>query len=153
MTHVLLYDVVTIWHVLEHVEAPEHYIQRIFRILKPGGKLLIEVPNYNSWTRRRTGFYWLGLDLQYHLYFFTPSALSQMVCQHGFSVTRMHTFSFEYSTFISTQSLISLMTGTDPAFFQWLQKKQKLPNWPLHLLLFGVLAPFCFLINCLLYFY
>jgi len=146
------YDVVTIWHVLEHVEHPEHYIQRIFQILKPGGKLLIEVPNYNSWTRRRTGFYWLGLDLEYHLFFFTPSALARLVRKHGFAVKRMHTFSFEYSTFISAQSFVSKLTGTDQAFFQWLQNKRKLPNWPWHLFLFAVLAPISFLINCALYF-
>ena len=146
------FDVVTIWHVLEHVDKPEEYIQRIRELLKPGGHLLIEVPNYSSWTRKATGFGWLGLDLQYHQYFFTPESLSGMLEKNGFSINKIHTFSLEYSTFISAQSWISRITNTDQVFFQWLQKKKKSKAIALHVALFALLAPICFLINCLLYF-
>jgi len=146
------YDVVTIWHVLEHVQRPEEYLQRIFQVLKPGGCLAVEVPNYNSWTRKLTKQYWLGLDLDYHLYFFSPATLSRLLEKHGFRIEKIHTFSFEYSTFISAQSLVSWITQSDQVFFQWLQGKKKSRWIALHGLLFAALAPICFLINCFLYF-
>lgn len=146
------YDVVTIWHVLEHVRKPEQYIQRIFHVLKPGGNLIVEVPNYNSWTRKFTGRFWLGLDLDYHLYFFNPDTLGGMLRKHGFEIRKIHTFSFEYSTFISVQSLLSRLAGSDQVFFQWLQGKKKSRWIALHAVAFVFLAPICFLINMLLYF-
>jgi 2-polyprenyl-3-methyl-5-hydroxy-6-metoxy-1,4-benzoquinol methylase len=73
------FDVITLWHVLEHVPAPEQYIGRIRSLLAHSGKLVIEVPNFNSWTRAITGKYWLGLDLEYHINFFTPESLSGLL--------------------------------------------------------------------------
>lgn len=145
------YDVVTMWHVLEHLKEPEQYVRRIAQILKPDGKIMIEVPNYNSWTRKWTKQYWLGLDLDYHLHFFTHETLGNLLRKHGFKVKKTHTFSLEYSTFISVQSIVSLLTSTDQAFFQFLQGRRKVHSILPHILLFVLLAPICFLVNCLLY--
>ena len=52
------FDLVTIWHVLEHVRDPEAYIERIYRLLKDKGRLVIEVPNFDSHqeVQRNTGW-------------------------------------------------------------------------------------------------
>jgi len=146
------FDIITMLHVLEHVQQPERYIERIFKLLNNSGKLLIEVPNFNSWTRNLTKQYWLGLDLDYHLTFFTPETLSSLLRKHHFKIKKIHTFSLEYSTFISTQSFVSLLTKSDHLFFQYIQ----MPGFNLKLMpnafLFLLLAPFCFFINVLLYF-
>lgn len=146
------FDIVTIWHVLEHIKDPEKYLAKIYKLLKKKGKLIIEVPNFNSWTRKLTGKYWLGLDLKYHLSFFTPISLSKMLKKHNFRIENIHTFSLEYSTFISTQSLISLITKSDQFFFSWLQNGQFKSQIIYHLLLFIFLTPICFLINIFLFF-
>jgi len=146
------FDVITIWHVLEHVREPEKYIVQMENLLKADGKLVIEVPNFDSWTRGLTGKYWLGLDLDYHIYFFTPKSLCGLLEKHGFKIVSLHTFSLEYSTFISTQSLVSLLTKSGHLFFKFLQG-DKIGWWLApHLLLFMALAPICFLINIFLYF-
>jgi SAM-dependent methyltransferase len=146
------FDIVTLWHVLEHLAQPARYMDAIRNVLAPGGKLVIEVPNYGSWTRAWTGKYWLGLDPDYHMYFFTPASLVKLVTDHGFTVKTIHTFSLEYSTFISVQSIISLITRSNHLFFRSLENGGAKRPLVLHALLFAVLTPICLLINLLLYF-
>lgn len=144
------FDMVTLWHVLEHLKEPEKYIEQIHELLVPGGNLVIEVPNYLSWTRRFTGKFWLGLDLEHHIFFFTPESLSDLLKKNGFTLNRIHTFSLEYSSFISTQSIISALTNTDQLFFQYLQSG-KGKHIFLHIFLFIFLFPIMFIINLILY--
>jgi 2-polyprenyl-3-methyl-5-hydroxy-6-metoxy-1,4-benzoquinol methylase len=146
------YDVVSIFHVLEHIMEPEKYLKKIYTMLTRDGLLIIEVPNYNSWGSALTGKYWLGLDLKYHLYFFTLPSLTKLVEKYGFKIVKIHTFSLEYSTFISVQSLIDKLTKTDQKIFRWLQGEPA-GLWLLaHLGLFALLVIPCFTINVILYF-
>jgi len=146
------FDVATVWQVLEHVQRPEQYIEKLRRLLRKGGHIIVEVPNYHSWTRALTRKYWLGLDLAHHIYFFTPRTLCRMLEKHGFRIRKVHTFSLEYSTFLSTSSLVSVMTDTDNLFFNCLQERRF--NWRigLHALLFFITIPLSFLVNVLLFF-
>jgi SAM-dependent methyltransferase len=146
------FDIVTMWHVLEHVKEAEKYIEKISDIITEKGKLVIEVPNFDSWTRKFTGRYWLGLDIDYHLYFFTPNTLSALLLRHGFKIKTIHTFSMEYSAFISAQSIVSLLTRSDQIFFRYLQTGKINLSIIVHILLFLIVTPFCFLIDLLLYF-
>jgi SAM-dependent methyltransferase len=146
------FDLITVFHVLEHVVNPEAYLSRSRRLLRKGGWLFIEVPNFQSWSRVLTGRYWLGLDLAHHLHFFTPRTLTSLLGKLGFSVRRVHTFSLEYSTFISVQSLVSLLTGTDGLIFEGLETGRFDARLIFHGLLFLLLAPFCLLVNLALYF-
>lgn len=145
------FDLVTVWHVLEHVKEPEKYIIKIKSLLKKRGVLVIEVPNYNSWTRRFAGRYWLGLDLDYHLYFFTKDCLVSLLTKYGFKVTKTQTFSLEYSAFVSSQSIVSFITQTDHLFFSWLQTGRFRPAILFHLILFAFFFPLCLLVNLVLY--
>jgi len=146
------FDIVTVWHVLEHLKNPEKYLKKISQLLKKKGKLIIEVPNFNSWTRSLTGRYWLGLDLKYHLNFFTPQSLSYLLLNQNFKIKNVHTFSLEYSIFFSVQSVVSRLTKSDHLFFSWLQVEKFKPEIIYHLLLFLLFTPLCFLINLMLFF-
>ncbi len=147
-----MFDIITMWHVLEHVAEPEKYIEKTFSLLSNHGKLVIEVPNFSSWTRGLTNKYWLGLDLDYHVTFFTPQSLSSLLKKHNFKIKIVHTFSLEYSTFISVQSFVSLLSRSNHLVFQHLQtsgfNKRLIP----HVFLFILLSPICFSINVLLSF-
>ena len=145
------FDLITMWHVLEHVNKPEKYIEKIHSLLNRKGKMIIEVPNFNSWTRKLTNEYWLGMDLKYHLTFFTPESISKLLKKHQFKITDVHTFSLEYSVFLSVQSLVSKITKTDQFFFNWLQTKNHNNTIIPHLFLFLLLTPICLLINLLSY--
>lgn len=146
------FDLVTIWHVLEHIHDPERYIKKIHRLLNKDGLLIIEVPNFNSWTRILTGPFWLGFDWRYHLSFFTPPSLIKLLQKYKFRIRKTHTFSLEYSTFTSTQSFLSLLTRTDQMLFKWLQFPKFKPQIVLHIVLFLLISPLCFLVNTILYF-
>lgn len=147
------FEVITLWHVLEHLINPEQYIAKITDLLTEDGRLIIEVPNISSWTCRLSGKYWLGLDLKYHLSFFSPLSLIAMLERHNFRVLKVNTFSLEYSTFFSAQSIISRFTDTNHIFFRWLQGgKFTLLNIIVNCGLMAVVAPVCLLINILLFF-
>ncbi len=146
------FDIVSILHVLEHVENPELYIRKIYEILESKGTLFIEVPNYNAWARRLVGKYWLALDLKHHLFFFTPESLTALLEKYNFKIKKLETFSLEYSTFTSTQSILNLVTDSDSYFFKWLQHRDSNPKIIWHTFLFAILFIPCFLINLFLYF-
>jgi len=145
------FNFVTMWHVLEHVKHPEKYIVKMRSLLKNNGRMVIEVPNFNSWTRKICGKYWLGLDPKYHLYFFDRNSLTKLLRQHSLSIQKTQTFSLEYSTFTSTQSIVSRLTNTDHVFFNYIQGGKFNLNIILHIFLFIVVAPVSFVINIFLY--
>ena len=146
------FDIITLWHVLEHVPAPEAYIQRISELLENDGLILIEVPNFNSWSRILSKKRWLAMDPAHHVTFFTPDSLGDLLEKYNFKIKKINTFSLEYSAFTSTQSLLNLMVGTNNYFFQWLQNGRINFKIIFHLLLFIVLFPGCFIFNSALYF-
>lgn len=146
------FDAITIWHVLEHVQQPLKYLPLFFRLLRPGGTLIIEVPNYGSWTMGISGVNWLGLDLKYHLTYYTVDSLKKFAVDSGFIVKKVRTFSLEYSTFVSAQSLASKLTGTNNLFFSMTQGEKVGREVVLDMFLIGILLPICFLVNLVLYY-
>ncbi len=85
------YDVITMWHVLEHFYQPVHVLQNVWNLLAPGGTLFIEVPNLNSAkfrllppSRRWQG----GNHPQFHRCFFTHTTLERALRQAGFKNVR-----------------------------------------------------------------
>jgi len=77
------FDVVTAFHVLEHVPDPVAVIRRALAWLAPGGLLIIEVPNAGGLGAALFGRAWSGLELPRHLSHFSPDTLSRAVEQAG----------------------------------------------------------------------
>lgn len=146
------FDVITIFHVLEHLKNPDAYIAKINSLLKPGGKIIIEVPNFNSWTKKLTGCYWLGLDFQHHIFFFDPSTLKILLKKHNFNILKINTFSWEYSAFTSAQSLLSWLTKSDHIFYNFIQTKNISLVAVAHFLFFILLFILCLIVNLFLFF-
>lgn len=78
------FDAITFYHSLEHHPSPRQALERAGRLLKPGGELLVVVPNYASWERRLMGRRWSWMMIPQHLHHFTPATLSAMVTRSGF---------------------------------------------------------------------
>jgi 2-polyprenyl-3-methyl-5-hydroxy-6-metoxy-1,4-benzoquinol methylase len=86
------FDVVTLWHVLEHVIDPKRYFYEIHRILKPSGLLVVAVPNVNDWVMRvayrifklRPLKLFSKNDREIHLYHFSPRTITAYLDKAGF---------------------------------------------------------------------
>ena len=83
------YNVITFWHVLEHLNDPIAALRRVHPALRADGILLIEVPNWSGMVARLTDQYWFHLDLPRHRLHFTPASLAQTLYQAGFKITRL----------------------------------------------------------------
>jgi 2-polyprenyl-3-methyl-5-hydroxy-6-metoxy-1,4-benzoquinol methylase len=80
------FDLVTLWHSLEHVYRPLEVLGEVHNLLSSGGKVLVAVPNIQSAPFRWFGPAWYGLDLPRHLTHFTPATLRKMLERTGFEV-------------------------------------------------------------------
>lgn len=80
------FDAVTMNHSLEHVVDPRADLARVFRLLRPGGLLVIAAPNFACWQRKRFGSAWFPLDLPRHRTHFTPEALGVALTATGFEI-------------------------------------------------------------------
>jgi 2-polyprenyl-3-methyl-5-hydroxy-6-metoxy-1,4-benzoquinol methylase len=84
------FDVVTLWDVLEHVHSPRHVIERVRGWLKPGGLLLMSMPNSASLVARVLGPRWVLL-LREHLWYFSPDTIARLLRDGGFEFVRAET--------------------------------------------------------------
>lgn len=98
------FDQIVIWHVLEHLIDPRATIEECHRLLKPGGRLIVAVPNFSSAQARMSGADWFHLDPPRHLYHFPSEALVRLVERAGFGVESMHHFSLRQNPFGWIQS-------------------------------------------------
>jgi SAM-dependent methyltransferase len=83
------FDVITMWHVLEHVHNINERLQLIARLLKSGGILVVAVPECNSWDAINYKEFWAAYDLPRHLYHFTQVTLKRLVSKHGLEVVKI----------------------------------------------------------------
>jgi SAM-dependent methyltransferase len=77
------YDIITLWHVLEHVHALHDTLAQLISKLRPGGKLLIAVPNAESLDAQHYRQNWAAYDVPRHLYHFAPAPMRQLLARHG----------------------------------------------------------------------
>jgi SAM-dependent methyltransferase len=103
-------DAVTLWHVLEHVDDPGAALMRVAAWLRPGGVLLVGVPNAASLQARLAGGRWFHLDLPRHRTHFTPEGLRTLLARHGLEPERTHHVLAEHNPYGFWQSLVPART-------------------------------------------
>ena len=119
------FDLVTMWHSLEHTAEPREILKTVHALLKPGGILVISVPNLNGLMARVGGTYWAYLDVPHHLCHFTPTGLRQLVKQSGFRVQRQFGFSVEYDPFGWYQTLLNVLSRSQNFFYNRRKKRRR----------------------------
>ena len=82
------FDVVTLWHVLEHVHDLNGYMNHFKSILKPEGVLIIAVPNHLSKDAVKYGNKWAAYDVPRHLWHFSPRSMEILLQRHQFSLQK-----------------------------------------------------------------
>ena len=121
------FDLITAWHVLEHLDDPLYVLEKIARIIKPDGLVYVEVPNAGSWSARRLSSSWLGYDVPNHLHHFTPEMLQELAARAGLYCVRETYWSLEYSPVTLLQSLVNTFVGGDSFLFRSLSYDKPLP--------------------------
>ncbi|HYM09884.1 MAG TPA: class I SAM-dependent methyltransferase [Bryobacterales bacterium] len=84
---------ITLFHVLEHLPRPGDYLDAAHRLLVPGGRLYVQVPNAACWQFLLLGARWSGIDIPRHLIHFRAADLERLLAAHGFRVLRRKFFS------------------------------------------------------------
>ena len=121
-------DAITLWHVLEHVHDLNGYMQQFHRLLKPGGRLLIALPNYTSWDAQYFGKWWAAYDVPRHLYHFSPGSVQALSKRHQFEVAKIQPMWYDsfYISLLSNQHkhvsnrwLPSLLVGLKSNLRTW----------------------------------
>jgi len=83
------FDVITLWHVLEHLDDFNLYLKTMLEHLEKEGMLVIALPNCNSLDARFYKEFWAGYDVPRHLWHFTPATLNILARNHNLKVTGM----------------------------------------------------------------
>lgn len=111
------FDIIVLWHVLEHLSNPAEVIRETSRILRPQGILVIAVPNFGSFQSRLFGKHWFHLDLPRHLYHFEKSSLENLLTKNGFKTTTFDTRAIDQSVFGFIQSALNSTSWFPPNSF------------------------------------
>ena len=100
------FDCITLWHVAEHLHDLTGYFTNIKRLLKPGGSVIVALPNSDSFDCRYYGRYWAAWDVPRHLWHFNPETFSMLVKREGFNVTSTSVLPFDvfYISMLSEKS-------------------------------------------------
>jgi SAM-dependent methyltransferase len=115
------FDVVVMWHVLEHVSDPRPTLAEVSRILRPGGMFLVAVPNFGSPEARLTKAGWFHLDSPRHLSHHTSASLSKILSEAGLSPVWVSSLAPEYDNFSFVQSLLNWLGLRPNLLYNWLR--------------------------------
>ena len=113
-------DVVTIWHVLEHIVNPDILMRECRRVLKTDGVLIVEVPNVESLQARIFQSGWFGLDPPRHVTQFSRRGLHALLARTGLSLVASTGLAIEMGVYGIIQSLLNLFIAPrDLLFDTW----------------------------------
>ena len=89
------FDVITLWHVLEHVHELHKYLDTFYTLLSEGGRLIIAVPNYTSNDAKHYAGNWAAYDVPRHLYHFSPQSMQLLLEKHHFNLIQQQPMWFD----------------------------------------------------------
>lgn len=127
------FDVITLWHVMEHLENLDEIWQRLNELLSDKGILVVAVPNSVSYDALKYKELWAAYDVPRHLWHFTPNTMQQLGAKYNFILAAQHPMPFDafYVSMLSEKYkgsfspfLKGMLTGTG-AWFNTLAKKEK----------------------------
>ena len=89
------FDVITMWHVLEHVPDVEFQIKELKRLLKPDGTIIIAVPNFKSYDANHYGKYWAAYDVPRHLWHFSKTSMEKLFAKENLKLKKVQPMWFD----------------------------------------------------------
>ena len=89
------FDVITLWHVLEHLPNLEAQVEIFKKLLKPDGTLIIAVPNYKSYDANYYKEFWAAYDVPRHLWHFSKTSMSNLLSKESFQIIKIRPMLFD----------------------------------------------------------
>lgn len=86
------FDIITLWHILEHVTDPKKFLMGVNHLLKKDGLLVVEVPNIRSVAAKVSLINWELMAPKEHLFYFNPHTISRLLKETGFSLIKNQTY-------------------------------------------------------------
>jgi len=119
------YDVISLWHVLEHIHEIDKTMNTFSQLLKNNGKLIIAVPNHTSYDAKHYKKFWAAYDVPRHIWHFGPEQMKKLAKKHGFNFKSLHTMPFDsfYVSMLSEKykkSSLGFIRGITHGTFSWL---------------------------------
>ena len=99
------FDVITLWHVLEHLPDLEYQISILKKLLKPKGRLVVAVPNYKSFDASYYNQFWAAYDVPRHLWHFDQNSISKLFASIDMEIEQLKPMLFDafYVSLLSEQ--------------------------------------------------
>ena len=104
------FDVITLWHSIEHITQPGAYLKEARRLLKEDGLLFLAFPNIDSLEFRLAKGDWFHLDLPRHITHFSPMTMERLLEACGLQADSVSHYSWEYNLFGALQSALNALT-------------------------------------------
>ena len=89
------FDVITMWHILEHVANLDEYIIELKRVIKPTGTILIAVPNFKSFDANYYGKFWAAFDVPRHIWHFSQTAIQKLFGEKNLKLVKVLPMKFD----------------------------------------------------------
>jgi 2-polyprenyl-3-methyl-5-hydroxy-6-metoxy-1,4-benzoquinol methylase len=105
------FDVVTLFHVMEHVINPHQVLAEVARVLASNGVVVLQVPNIESWQFKIFGAKWYGLDIPRHVIDYSKNSILKLLNDSGFSPSRIRHFNLRDN---APALVSSLLPSLDP---------------------------------------
>ncbi|RJQ27342.1 class I SAM-dependent methyltransferase [Candidatus Parcubacteria bacterium] len=118
------FDVVSFFYVLEHVHRPKAYLEKARNLLKPGGVIIVSIPNGDSLQAKFFRGKWLILEPPRHLYLFKAKAFTPILRELKLEILASNSFAWDMNPFSLLQSLMNLFIFPQNAFFSVLKHKR-----------------------------
>lgn len=105
------FDIITLWHVLEHLPNLEHQIKFLKSLLHPNGVLIIAVPNFKSYDAQFYKRFWAAYDVPRHLWHFSKTSLNKLAGRINMSVEKILPMKFDayYVSLLSEKNKIGFL--------------------------------------------
>lgn len=127
------FDLITMWHVLEHVDDLKWQITQLQRLIKENGRIVIALPNYKSYDGQYYKEHWAAYDVPRHLNHFNKTTLTKIFRTNGLELVKMDKLKWDayYISYLSEQYKIHSLPLIRGAFRGWISncKARRSGEW------------------------
>jgi 2-polyprenyl-3-methyl-5-hydroxy-6-metoxy-1,4-benzoquinol methylase len=115
------FDIITMWHVLEHVPNLDEYLTELKRLIKPTGTIVIAVPNFKSFDANFYGRHWAAYDVPRHIWHFSKTAIEKLFAEKEMRLVEVLPMKFDsfYVSLLSEKYKTGKMNFVRAFFVGW----------------------------------